>query len=99
MCKETSNWLTSPQVQEWCDKQKKYQKMTAADYAAQLEELIEYAGSELPEAESYKVLAKAFNLIMSRLDVKVESKLVSVAEQNRAASEIPVDLLSKVFGS
>lgn len=57
------------------DKWDKYKKMTAKEYSAQLEELIDYAGTELTDAESDKVLWDAFMLIKMRLGVRVESKL------------------------
>lgn len=71
-----SEFLTSPHVQAWCDKQRRFKEMTAVEYANQLTDLIDYACTELPDAECNKVLLIAFNLIRARLGIKIESKLV-----------------------
>lgn len=57
------------------DKWDKYKKMTAAEYAEQFSDLIDFACTELADDESDKVLWDAFMLLKVRLGVRIESKL------------------------
>jgi hypothetical protein len=76
MKQSATEWLLSAPVQAWCDKQDKFKNMTAAQYKEQLEDLINYACTELPDAEGDKVLGDAFMLIKARLGITIQSKFV-----------------------
>lgn len=74
--KTATEWLSSAHVTEWCDKQRKFKEMSAEEYAEQLTDLIDYAGTELSDADSHRVLSNAFRLLWTRLGVKIEAKAI-----------------------
>ncbi len=57
-------------------KSHKFRAMTPDEYSEQLGDLIEYAGIMLNEDDARQVQMKAFNLLYTRLGVRIQSSMV-----------------------
>ena len=73
--------MPASRITEITERMQHFRNMAPAEYARELTELIEEAGTNLTNVESTVVLGHAFSLLKTRLGVKIEAKFVISASE------------------